>query len=159
MSRLHDAARADVRTIGVSVTLSAGLRRLLSGSAEGPQQHTLMAGATLGDLLAVLGVGPAIDLTAAVDGELAERNSPLRDGAQVMLLVAMEGGAAAEGEATIREPGGAAAEGEATIREPGGAAAEGEATIRKAFRSRPFERDGRLSEVDPRREMASGRRT
>jgi hypothetical protein len=145
MSRLHDAARADVRTIGVSVTLSAGLRRLLSGSAEGPQQHTLMAGATLGDLLAVLGVGPAIDLTAAVDGELAERDSPLRDGAQVMLLVAMEGGAAAEGEATIREPG--------------GAAAEGEATIRKAFRSRPFERDGRLSEVDPRREMASGRRT
>jgi hypothetical protein len=131
MSRLHDAARADVRTIGVSVTLSAGLRRLLSGSAEGPQQHTLMAGATLGDLLAVLGVGPAIDLTAAVDGELAERDSPLRDGAQVMLLVAMEGGAAAEGEATIR----------------------------KAFRSRPFERDGRLSEVDPRREMASGRRT
>jgi hypothetical protein len=145
MSRLHDAARADARTIGVSVTLSAGLRRLLSGSAEGPQQHTLMAGATLGDLLAVLGVGPAIDLTAAVDGELAERDSPLRDGAQVMLLVAMEGGAAAEGEATIREPG--------------GAAAEGEATIRKAFRSRPFERDGRLSEVDPRREMASGRRT
>jgi sulfur carrier protein ThiS len=133
MSRLHDAARADVRTIGVSVTLSAGLRRLLSGSAEGPQQqqHTLTAGATLGDLLAVLGVGPAIDLTAAVDGELAERDSPLRDGSQVMLLVAMEGGAAAEGEATIR----------------------------KAFGSRPFERDGRLSEVDHWREMASGRRT
>jgi sulfur carrier protein ThiS len=150
MSRLHDAARADVRTIGVSVTLSAGLRRLLSGSAEGPQQHTLMAGATLGDLLAVLGVGPAIDLTAAVDGELAERDSPLRDGSQVMLLVAMEGGAAAEGEATIRR---------AVEKLEGGAAAEGEATIRKAFGSRPFERDGRLSEVDHWREMASGRRT
>jgi sulfur carrier protein ThiS len=152
MSRLHDAARADVRTIGVSVTLSAGLRRLLSGSAEGPQQqqHTLTAGATLGDLLAVLGVGPAIDLTAAVDGELAERDSPLRDGAQVMLLVAMEGGAAAEGEATIRR---------AVEKLEGGAAAEGEATIRKAFGSRPFERDGRLSEVDHWREMASGRRT
>jgi hypothetical protein len=121
MSRLHDAARADGPTIGVSVTLSAGLRRLLPGGAEGPQRHTLAAGATLGDLLAALGVEPAIDLTAAVDGELAERDSPLRDGAQVMLLVAMEGGAAAAGEATIR----------------------------RVFRSRPLERDGKAFRSRP----------
>jgi hypothetical protein len=60
-----------------------------------------------------VGLDPAADLTAAVDGELAEPTTPLRDGAEVMLLAAMEGGAAAEA---------------------GGAAAEGEATIRKAFK-------------------------
>lgn len=92
MSRLHDAARTEARTIGVSVILSAGLRRLLPQSPDGPQRHTLAAGATLADLLAVLGIAPSTDLTAAVDGELAERATPLRDGAEVMLLVPMEGG-------------------------------------------------------------------
>ena len=102
MSRLHDAARTEAPTIGVSVILSAGLRRLLSQCPEGPQRHTLPAGAALGDLLAAIGVDPATDLTAAVDGELAERDTPLHEGAEIMLLVAMEGGAAAEGEATMR---------------------------------------------------------
>jgi sulfur carrier protein ThiS len=92
MSRLHDAARTEARTIDVSVILSAGLRRLLPGSLDGPRRHTLAAGATLGDLLAALGIGAATDLTAAVDGELAERDTPLRDGAEVLLLVPMEGG-------------------------------------------------------------------
>jgi sulfur carrier protein ThiS len=92
MSRLHDAARTENPTIGVSVILSAGLRRLLPGSADGPRRHTLAAGATLGDLLVAIGIGAATDLTAAVDGELAERDTPLRDGAEVMLLVPMEGG-------------------------------------------------------------------
>ena len=92
MSRLHDAARTEARTIGVSVILSAGLRRLLPGNPDGPQRRTLAAGATLGDLLAAIGLDAATDLTAAVDGELAERASPLRDGAEVMLLVPMEGG-------------------------------------------------------------------
>ena len=92
MSRLHDAARTEARTIGVSVILSAGLRRLLPGTPDGPQRRTLAAGATLGDLLAVIGIDAATDLTAAMDGELAERDTPLRDGAEVMLLVPMEGG-------------------------------------------------------------------
>jgi sulfur carrier protein ThiS len=103
MSRLHDAARTEARTIGVSVILSAGLRRLKPGSPDGPQRHTLADGATLGDLLAALGITAATDLTAAVDGELADHATPLRDGAEVMLLVPMEGGAAAKGEATIRK--------------------------------------------------------
>ena len=92
MSRLHDAARTEARAIGVSVILSAGLRRILPKSAEGPERHTLPAGATLGDLLTALGVDATIDLTAAVDGELAERDTPLHDGAEIMLLVPMEGG-------------------------------------------------------------------
>ncbi|HTG10453.1 MAG TPA: MoaD/ThiS family protein [Candidatus Eisenbacteria bacterium] len=92
MSRLHDAARTEARPIGVSVILSAGLRRLMPGSPDGPQRHTLAAGATLGDLLAAIGITAATDLTAAVDGELADRDTPLRDGAEVMLLIPMEGG-------------------------------------------------------------------
>jgi len=60
-----------------------------------------VAGATLGDLLVAIGIAAATDLTAAVDGELAERDTPLRAGAEVMLLIPMEGGAAAKGEATI----------------------------------------------------------
>jgi len=103
MSRLHDAARTEARPIGVSVILSAGLRRLRPKSPDGPQRYSLATGATLGDLLAAIGIDAATDLTAAVDGELAERDTPLRDGAEVMLLVPMEGGAAAEGEATIRK--------------------------------------------------------
>lgn len=103
MSRLHDAARTEARTIGVSVILSAGLRRLRPGTPDGPQRHTLVAGATLGDLLAAIGITAAIDLTAAVDGELAERDTPLRDGSEIMLLAPMEGGAEAKGEATIRK--------------------------------------------------------
>jgi len=126
MSRLHDAARTDPRTIGVSVVLSAALRRRRPGGGEGPERHVFPAGATLADLLAAIGIDAETDLTAAVDGELAERHTPLRDGAEVILLVPMEGGAAAKGEATIRKvgkglsEGGAAAKGEAT-----------EATIRK----------------------------
>ncbi|HUM16056.1 MAG TPA: MoaD/ThiS family protein [Candidatus Nitrosotalea sp.] len=134
MSRLHDAARTDPRPIGVTVILSAALRRRRPGSGDGPERHVFAAGATLADLLAALGIDAATDLTAAVDGELAERDTPLRDGAEVMLLVPMEGGAAAEGEATIRN----AVE--------GGAAAEGEATMRNAVKgicSKPYQQRGK----------------
>jgi sulfur carrier protein ThiS len=93
MSRLHDAARTDARTIGVSVIMSAALRRRLPAGAAGPQRYALPVGARLADLLAVIGIDAATDLTAAVDGELAERDTPLRDGAEVILLVPMEGGA------------------------------------------------------------------
>jgi len=103
MSRLHDASRTGAPTVAVSVTLSAALRRRRPGGGDGPQRHVLAAGASLGDLLEALGLDGTIDLTAAVDGELAERDTPLRDGADVMLLVAMEGGAAAKGEATMRK--------------------------------------------------------
>jgi|SRR5690242_14914080 molybdopterin converting factor small subunit len=99
---MMDSMRTAAGTIGVSVILSAALRRRVSGGTEGPQRYALAVGATLADLLAVIGLDPATDLTAAVDGELADLPTPLHDGAEVMLLAAMEGGAAAEGEATIR---------------------------------------------------------
>ncbi len=92
MSRLHDAARTDARTIGVSVIMSAALRHRLPGGADGPRRYALPVGARLAELLAVVGIEAATDLTAAVDGELAERTTLLRDGAEVTLLVPMEGG-------------------------------------------------------------------
>jgi sulfur carrier protein ThiS len=97
-----DSTRTAAGTIGVSVILSAAFRRRVPGSAEGPQRYALAVGATLADLLAALGLPATTDLTAAVDGELAEPATALRDGAEVMLLAPMEGGAAAKGEATIR---------------------------------------------------------
>jgi hypothetical protein len=92
MSRLPDAARTDARPIGVSVTMSAALRHRRPGGPDGPQRYALPAGARLADLLALIGLDATTDLTAAVDGELAERSTPLHDGADIVLLVPMEGG-------------------------------------------------------------------
>ncbi len=80
------------RSILVTVTLFADLRRFLPRGADGPQRFTLPAGATLADLLTAIGVGPDAEVTAAVDGEVAGRDTPLHDGADVMLLSPMEGG-------------------------------------------------------------------
>jgi len=41
----------------------------------------------------VIGVAPNADVTIAVDGEQSDRDTPLREGADVMLLSPMEGGA------------------------------------------------------------------
>ena len=101
MSGLRDSARAQARTISVTVTLFADLRRFVPRGADGPQRYTVPEGATIADLLATIGIEARADVTAAVDGELAGRDTPLHDGAEVMLLSPMEGGAAAEGEATI----------------------------------------------------------
>jgi sulfur carrier protein ThiS len=78
--------------ITVSVTFFADLRRFLPRGADGPQRRTLQAGARVADLLAEIGIEPDADVTVAVDGELAERETALRDGADVMLLSPMEGG-------------------------------------------------------------------
>lgn len=80
------------RSILVTVTLFADLRRFLPRGVDGPQRYTLPAGATLADLLAVIGVAPDTELTAALNGEVAARDTPLHDGAEVMLLSPMEGG-------------------------------------------------------------------
>ena len=94
MSQIGDPARLDARTITVKVTLFADLRRFLPRGAEGPRQHTLAEGATVADLLAALGIDADYELTAAVDGELAARDTALHDGADVMLLSPREGGSA-----------------------------------------------------------------
>ena len=92
MSQIGDPARVDARTITVAVTFFADLRRFLPRGTSGPQRYTLARGATLVDLLAAVGIDADYELTAAVDGELATRDTPLHDGADVMLLSPMEGG-------------------------------------------------------------------
>ena len=95
MSRLGTPATRVAPSITVTVTFFADLRRFLPRGAEGPQRYTLAHGATVADLLDAVGIEPGTDVTAAVDGELADRETPLRDGADVMLLSPMEGGSAA----------------------------------------------------------------
>ena len=87
------ASNVPARTIAVTVAFFADLRRHLPRGADGPQRYELRADATIADLLASIGIPADTDLTAAVDGELARRDSPLHEGAEVMLLSPMEGGA------------------------------------------------------------------
>lgn len=76
----------------VKVTFFADLRRFLPKGADGPQPYAISPGATVADLLLTIGIKPEEDVTVAVDGEIAERDTPLREGADVMLLSPMEGG-------------------------------------------------------------------
>ena len=78
----------------VNVTFFADLRRFLPRGADGPQRYRVARGAVVADLLATIGIALDSETTVAVDGELASRDTPLRDGADVMLLSPMEGGAA-----------------------------------------------------------------
>jgi molybdopterin converting factor small subunit len=92
MSQLKDPAQTQAPAITVSVTFFADLRRFLPHGADGPQRYSLPEGATVADLLGTIGIEYPADLTVAVDGELAGRETPLSDGAEVMLLSPMEGG-------------------------------------------------------------------
>ena len=92
MSQIKDSAQSHIGTITVSVTFFADLRRFLPRGADGPQPYCVAGNATLGDLLVTIGINPDADVTLALDGELAERDTPLHDGADVMLLSPMEGG-------------------------------------------------------------------
>jgi len=88
------------RAITVTVTFFADLRRFMPRGEDGPQRYIIHEGAAVADLLAAIGIEQGAEVTIAVDGELAGRETLLRDGVEVMLLNPMEGGAAAEGEAT-----------------------------------------------------------
>ena len=92
MSRTDDRATT-APAITVRVTFFADLRRYLPKGADGPQRYAVPAGATVTDLLVAIGIDVAYDITVAVDGDLADRETTLRDGADVMLLSPMEGGA------------------------------------------------------------------
>jgi sulfur carrier protein ThiS len=93
MSASPDIATAGGgRSIAVSVTLFASLRRRRPDVPDGPQRIELPAGATLGDLLAALGLGATTDVSAAVNGDLATHDARLPDGADVILMTPMEGG-------------------------------------------------------------------
>ena len=80
-------------TVTVSVTFFAGFRRFLPPGAQGAQRYTLPRRARVADLLDVIGIAAAADATVAVNGEIATRETPLSDSAEVMILSPMEGGA------------------------------------------------------------------
>src|SRR5262245_28236219 len=95
MAREADERREEDKqgTIDVRVTLFADLRRFLPRGVDGPHQRTMPTGSTVAELLAVIGVPEDAEITIGVDGELADRATLLRDGADVLLLSPMEGGA------------------------------------------------------------------
>src|SRR6266540_3200418 len=95
MTGPSDSTRTDAGTITVMVTFFADLRRFLPRGADGPQRYTVPGGATIDDLLAMIGIAP--------DAEVVAREASLHEGAEVMLLSPMEGGAA--GEATTSMEG------------------------------------------------------
>jgi sulfur carrier protein ThiS len=107
MTGPSDSTRTDAGTITVMVTFFADLRRFLPRGADGPQRYTVPGGATIDDLLAMIGIAPDAEVTIAVDGEQVAREASLHEGAEVMLLSPMEGGAPAAGEATTSMEGGA----------------------------------------------------
>jgi hypothetical protein len=80
-------------TIGVQVTLFADPRRFFR-PVDGPHRRTVPAGSTVAELPAVIGVPEDADITIGVNGELAGSRDRRRDGADVMPLSLMEGGAA-----------------------------------------------------------------
>lgn len=92
MSRQYTPGLMDAAMLTVTVVFFADLRRFLPRGANGPQSYTVEPGATVADLLATIGIAAETDLTAAVDGDLASRDTPLHHGAEVMLLSPMEGG-------------------------------------------------------------------
>src|SRR5262249_37335803 len=102
MSRLEDSAPAGAPTLTVTVRLFADLRRFLPRARGGPQRSTVPGGATVADLLTAVGIEDREDVTAAVNGELADRKTSLPDGAEIMLLSPMEGGSS--GVANQPEP-------------------------------------------------------
>jgi molybdopterin converting factor small subunit len=104
MSQLRDSGPQEDTRITVAVTFFADLRRFLPRGATGPQRYDLAPGATVADLLETIGIESDTDLTAAVDSELAARDTRLHDGAEVMLLSPMEGGSTSPATREIRRP-------------------------------------------------------
>ncbi len=76
----------------MTVTLFADLRRYLPPGIDGPHRRTVPVGSTVADLLDAIGIPATADVTVGLNGELADRDDALPDGADVMLLSPMEGG-------------------------------------------------------------------
>jgi len=78
--------------ITVRVSLFADLRRFLPPGQDGPQLYTLPAGAAIADLLAAIGIPAEDEVTPGLNGELAQRDTELHDGDDLVLFSPMEGG-------------------------------------------------------------------
>ncbi len=83
---------SDPREIVVHVRLFADLRRFLGSGLEEPVPYRLPADSTGADLLAVIGIAEAGEITIGRNGEIAAHEDTLRDGDEVLLFSPMEGG-------------------------------------------------------------------
>ena len=86
------ADELDARQVSVRVSLFADLRRFLPLGHDGPLTFTLPAGATVADLLAAIGIPAESEVTPGLNGELAQRDTALHDGDDLVLFSPMEGG-------------------------------------------------------------------
>ncbi|WP_243439956.1 MoaD/ThiS family protein [Fundidesulfovibrio soli] len=76
----------------VTVELVGQLGRARPSGHAPAQSETLPEGATLGELLARLGIANAGELIALQDGTPARPDTPLRDGAEIRLIPMVDGG-------------------------------------------------------------------
>jgi sulfur carrier protein ThiS len=87
-----NAAQTNSAEIVVRVRLFADLRRFLPKGEDGPRAYTLPSTATVTDLLDLIGIGPNEEITAGVNGELAQSDTILHDRDELILFSPMEGG-------------------------------------------------------------------
>ena len=80
-----------VAAVIVKVSLHGDAHRYRKGRSD-PFEQQLPEGATVQQLVDVLGIDPAMPLTFGVNGEMANREQPLKAGDTVMILTPMEGG-------------------------------------------------------------------
>lgn len=78
--------------IVVSVRLFADLRRFLPKGEDDPRRYLLPASASVQDLLNLLGIPAAEEITAGLNGDLTQPDSMLHDGDELVLFSPMEGG-------------------------------------------------------------------
>ncbi|WP_243312705.1 MoaD/ThiS family protein [Fundidesulfovibrio agrisoli] len=76
----------------VTVELVGHLGRNRPAGHAPARSETLPEGATLGELLALLGFADAGELIAIQDGAPASPGTPLRDGAEIRLIPMVDGG-------------------------------------------------------------------
>lgn len=77
----------------VSVRLNASLRRYIpAGESGSPFAVEVADGATVADVMALLGVPPAQTHMASIDGEQVDMGSALREGQELSLFPPLAGG-------------------------------------------------------------------
>jgi sulfur carrier protein ThiS len=78
--------------VRVTVRLFADLRRYAPGDADGPSDLTFDDGVTVADIVAHLGIPRAGEITAGLNGDLAQLDTELHEGDELTLFSPMEGG-------------------------------------------------------------------
>jgi molybdopterin converting factor small subunit len=87
-----NGVQAGAYDIEVRVRLFADLRRFLPRGQPEPIAYHLSAGATVQDLLDAIGIAADAEVTAGLNGDLAQRQTALHDRDELVLFSPMEGG-------------------------------------------------------------------